>query len=75
MPRGKSYTVDDVLTGLHLCGEGYHDGACERCPFLVECESDALFVAAEHQIRKLQEELAEAKKKLETLTAAAGDPQ
>lgn len=78
MEETKIYTVADVLKALTLCGEEYHDGACQECPFEKDCmggETSVLLVAAKGAIRKVMEELVEAREKLEALTVAAGDKQ
>lgn len=50
------HTVDDVLTALHLCGPDYHNGACEKCPFIRDClpgDNDALVEEAALTIETL----------------------
>lgn len=50
------HTVDDVLTALHLCGPDYHNGACEKCPFIRDClpgDNDALVAEAALTIETL----------------------
>ena len=49
-------TVGEVLKALKLCGSGYHNGACEECPFLKECmpgDEDVLLAAAADTIKNL----------------------
>lgn len=57
MPNtNKRHTVDEVLTALHLCGPDYHNGACEKCPFIREClpgDNDALVAEAALTIETL----------------------
>ena len=56
-------TVDEVLTALRLCGPDYHNGACEKCPFIRECmpgDNDALVAEAAMTIETLLHMNAEA---------------
>lgn len=56
-------TVDEVLTALHLCGPDYHNGACEKCPFIRDClpgDNDALVAEAALTIETLLRMNAEA---------------
>ena len=41
----RRHSIDEVLTALHLCGPDYHNGACEKRPFIRDClpgDNDAL---------------------------------
>lgn len=52
----RRHTVDEVLTALHLCGPDYHNGACEKCPFIRDClpgDNDALVAEAALTIETL----------------------
>ena len=54
--NNRRHTVDEVLTALHLCGPDYHNGACEKCPFILECQpgdNDALVAEAALTIETL----------------------
>lgn len=59
----RRHTVDEVLTALHLCGPDYHNGACEKCPFIRDClpgDNDALVAEAALTIETLLRMNAEA---------------
>lgn len=52
----RRHSIDEVLTALHLCGPDYHNGACEKCPFIREClpgDNDALVAEAALTIETL----------------------
>ena len=52
----RRHSIDEVLTALHLCGPDYHNGACEKCPFILECQpgdNDALVAEAALTIETL----------------------
>lgn len=52
----RHYTTAEVLTALRLCGPEYHNGACEKCPFIRDClpgENDALVAEAALTIKTL----------------------
>lgn len=52
----RRHTIEDVLTALHLCGPDYHNGACEKCPFIRDClpgDNDALMEEAALTIETL----------------------
>lgn len=67
MPNtNRSYTVDEVLSALHLCGPDYYNGACESCPFIRDCpdNNDALLAEAARTIETLLRMNGEAMAKL-----------
>lgn len=52
----RRHSIDEVLTALHLCGPDYHNGACEKCPFIRDClpgDNDALVAEAALTIETL----------------------
>ena len=57
MPNtNRRHSIDEVLTALHLCGPDYHNGACEKCPFIRDClpgDNDALVAEAALTIETL----------------------
>lgn len=56
MSNNRRHTVEEVLTALHLCGPDYHNGACEKCPFIRDClpgDNDALVAEAAQTIEAL----------------------
>lgn len=59
----RRHSIDDVLTALHLCGSDYHNGACEKCPFIRDClpgDNDTLVEEAALTIETLLRMNAEA---------------
>lgn len=49
LSSNRRHTIDEVLTALRLCGPDYHNGACEKCPFIRDCmpgDNDALVAEA-----------------------------
>lgn len=66
----KRKTIDEVLTALNLCGPGFYNGACQKCPFLKDCmpgDNDALIEEAALVIGTLIRSRAETAKQLAQL--------
>lgn len=56
MPENKCHTVEEILTALRLCGPDYYNGACQKCPFAMECmpgENDVLVAEAERAMKAM----------------------
>lgn len=63
----KRYTLEEILDALRLCGSEYHNGACEKCPFIKECvsgDNDKLVAEAALTIETLLRMNTEANEKL-----------
>lgn len=66
----KRKTIDEVLKALELCGPGFYNGACQKCPFLKDCmpgDNDRLIEEAAHTIETLLRTQAETVKQLARL--------